>query len=237
MKKLLVLALAICLMIPVFSTAEDAPAGDIPVEVTSDLTILRQNVMVTESWLGKNVFLLGEVRNDGESPVYLSYDGCNMVVLDADGNQIGDAGFFGPSTYPNVIGPGETAFLHISVSVDGEPASAVLTLAVSESWSNGPQRVDAAGEYFPPEGYSANGIIRVTVANTGDAAIVEPYAAAALTDADGNIIGIGYTSVYDAEIPAGSSLVLKLSVDEAILAWWAAKGVEPAGVETIVWVK
>lgn len=186
-------------------------------------------------------YVFAQLQNTGDTDVY--FEQAQMTISDALGNTRAEKTAF--TCYPNVIAPGERAFVFAySVVEDAEDTADLsayrLEVSGSESIEEPPvvltvieaayaQEADLFGEAV----YK----IYVTAKNETDEAVFTPSVAFGLYDEAGELIYVDAMTQFDMGVPAGQSFIMTFTIDDAFKAAWDAQGVTPSRVEAIAIVQ
>lgn len=226
MKKMLALALSLCLLL-----------SAVPALAAGQLTITQSTYTPAKPSSTLYAYVYAEVTNTGDAPI----NAVNGVyqVLGADGSVISDNKVY--KAYPAILGPGETGFIHEYVSIrDAEGPEAVPGYVLTmdgESTTNNPYT------YFPATGvveevpywFSTAYLVTVTITNNTDETLYEPAMSFGLYDANGKLLYADNQPLNGLGIPAGNSLEVLFAVDEFVDIWKANDTI-PVTVKALAWL-
>ncbi len=209
----------------------DAPAAaDDP-----ELTIVEDNFYVREKYdHSLEGIYLAKVQNNTDVPLYLSSG--TIVLKDADGGEAGKSEWL--NDYGSrCVDPGEVSFvsLRADVSDGASVADYEVTLSTpSQFWGK-----DVAVEVTGTELNLGNDYFKyalVTVTNSGEELLGGISVAAAIRDSEGKLIDIATKSLYNDQLPAGSSIIMWADIDSYAVDYCQANNLTISDMEAYAWV-
>lgn len=186
-------------------------------------------------------YVFAQLENTGDQDAYFEQGA--LKIMGKDGEVKAEKAVF--TCYPNVVAPGEKAYLFAYQSVKDaqsvdEISQYALEIAGSESFEERPAvlRVTDA-KYVQEEDLFGEPVYRiyVTAKNETDEALFTPSVAFGLYDHSGKLIYVDAMTQFDMGVPAGQSFIMTFSIDDSFKETWAAQGIEPAKVEAIAIVQ
>ena len=213
----------------------DTPATeDAPV-----LSVVEENFYVRESYFGMEGVYIAKVQNNTETTLIIN--GGQLVIKDADGNEIGRKEYLG-TCGSRYLDPGEVSFVSLLVDV-GEGLTvnayeAKVEAAVKGYMSKDTELQPGSAELRSKEGYSGTDwYTAVSVTNPGDAPTSGIGVIAVTRASDGKMINIAEKNLGMNELGAGSTLVFVDSVDSAAVKYCEANGLTLDTVEAYAWAE
>ncbi|MBQ8072514.1 MAG: hypothetical protein IJ231_01990 [Clostridia bacterium] len=204
-----------------------------------ELTIVEENFYVRDSYSGQQGVYIAKIQNQTEEPAYLSEG--SLTLQDADGNEIGRADYMG-ITGSCYLEPGEATFVSIIADVDeGVTASVSGHTARLQSSAITYQTPDisldvSAAELRKEEGYYVSYYTAATVTNTTDEPMSRISAVVAVRDADGKLVDLTSSGLYQNELAAGSTVTLIDSMDSRAQEYATGNGLTLDSVEAYAWI-
>ena len=194
-----------------------------------ELTVLRENFKVVESYNGYRGIYIAKVQNNTGSPFFIS--GGTMTMKDAEGNAVGEAKYLSQcgSKY---LEPGEISF--VSIEADVNEGATVADFEKTLSMSDRGYGTDVNLPVTDPEyklGMYDNYFLRATVTNDTEEARPNIAAVMVAEDAEGNLLLLCTASLYYYELGAGSTITLVNSVDSRTMKYFEENGITPVAVE------
>ena len=218
-------------------TAE--PAGEPVAEDAPTLTVLQENFYVRESYSTFGGWYFVQVQNNSEVPLILNKGSINLY--DADGNDIGNSAY--PySTGSRYLEPGETTFvsLYCKVAEGAEVASQNYELIAEPNGYYSPDKaIDVAGVNFNMDlesSYSSDSYYTITITNDSDEPLSNLNYIFGLKDADGNLLDVTASVLYNVELGAHSTITVRVGMAGETVNYCKANGITPASVEAYAWV-
>ena len=216
--------------------------ASVPAFAAGKLTASDPYVYLYDSYGSLNGYFYARVENTGDKDVYI--DSGWVELYDADGNAIVS------DTYISVpfeqLAPGEHTYVYNSyyesgISVDsvddvdfdinGKPSGYYKTVRYTVSDTQLVLNYKES-DYSTPSDY-----FYVTVTNDTDEIIWSVNVVVALLDADGNILYIDTSSVYNVGLLPGSSIVFSDYVSNGIKALYDQEGLVPVTVDAIAYTR
>ena len=186
-------------------------------------------------------YVFARLENIGEVDAY--FDRGTLSILDEAGKAEAERAIF--TCYPNVVKPGESAFLFAYQAVEGvksaqEISNHALEILDSEALEAPPVMLSVTDAVYAQEAdlfgepvYK----IYVTAKNETDKALFTPSVAFGLYDQNGTLIYVDAMTLFDMGVPAGQSFIMTFSIDDAFKAAWDAYGIAPQRVEALAMVQ
>lgn len=194
--------------------------------------------LFTDSYYG---YVFARLENTGTENAY--FDRGTLSILDAAGQQQAEKTIF--TCYPNVVAPGESAYLFAYESVDGvkstqEIGAHRLEILDSEALEAPPTMLCVTeARYVQEEDLFGEPVykIYVTVMNETDEALFTPSVVFGLYDQNDALMYVDAMTLFDMGVPAGQSFIMTFSIDDSFKAAWDAQGITPQRVEGIAMVQ
>ena len=208
--------------------ATEVPAGG------TDVDILAENFVVTESYSGYDGTYIAKVQNNTGSPLWLT--GGSLVVKDASGNLVGTREYLS-TCGSKYLEPGEIsiATMQVELEADGEYTYEKVIKAEAKSWS-GPDAAVTVTDPAYVEGKYDSKLLQATVTNDTEQNLPDVEIAFMLSDENGLPLALVTNTLYNTELCPNSSLVVKSNVYTKVAEYFAAKSIIPA-VEAFAWVE
>ncbi len=224
LKRIIVIALALSLACaPAFAAGK--------------LTVNQERMIALDSYGSVDVEVYAEVENTGDKPVEFS---AGLVELfDADGNTIDSTDYV--YCYPAVLAPGEKGYIYVSMYPENAATAAEVAdyvLTVTGKGSSGETKLlKAMGTYEPgvQDGYWTYNYMTAEITNETDAPTYDFYCVYALKDAEGQLLYTNYSSTYSIGIPAGGTVLMRVTLPDDTLAYFDANGLVPASADAIAY--
>ena len=221
-------------------TAAETPATGEGEPVTEDAALvvsrLSENFMVLEIYGSLKGYYYAKIQNNTQVPYFVN--GGSFVLLDAEGNEIGDAQKYPNSRGSRYLEPGEISFISFRVDIpEGveNPGYKVDIVAEADSYANKDYAVDVTGTEIGTDRYG-NTTMKVSVTNTSDAFLPGINTIIALEDAEGKVIWLREEALYNYELGPNSTIKLTGSIDSDALKYFEANGIVPTTVEAYAYV-
>ena len=181
---------------------------------------------------------LAKVQNDNADPIYISE--VSLILQDKDGNEVGKGEFLSNSG-SRYLEPGEATFLCITADVnDGaEVADHATNLTCSPiTYQTADLSMEVSdAQLRVEEGYSTNYYTAATVTNTTDAPLSRLNVVSAVRSADGKLLDLTTSGLYQNELAAGSTITLVDSLDSRAVTYCTENNLTPDQVEAFAWVE
>lgn len=210
------------------------PSADGP---APELTVVEDNFYVREGFSQPEGVYLAKVQNDNTDPIYISE--VSLILQDKDGNEIGKGEFLSNSG-SRYLEPGEATFLCITADVnDGaEVADHAANLTCSPiTYQTADLSMEVSdAQLRVEEGYSTNYYTAATVTNTTDAPLSRLNVVSAVRSADGKLLDLTTSGLYQNELAAGSTITLVDSLDSRAVTYCTENNLTPDQVEAFAWV-
>ena len=226
MKKLLALALALCLTLGCTSALA---AGKLTVNQEAYLA------MESYSFIG---YVFAEVENTGDKNI--EFANGLLEILTAEGDPMTSSDLY--TMYPGVLAPGEKGYVYKSVYVDDaesldDIADHMLTLTGKSAQEEATPRLDSSAVYAlgtdvwgDPEH-----AITVTITNNTQETVYDCQVVYGLYDEEGKLLCVECESAYNIGIPAGQTIEYRFTIDDDIAAAWTAQGLTPVTAQSIAY--
>ncbi len=229
MKKLvaLLLVLAVLVSMPLASLA----AGK--------ATITDEQLITTMGYSSVVYYYYAEVTNTGDKAVEI--DKGILEMFDKDGELITSENVY--NTYPQVLEPGQKAYIcdygyldDVAAPEDVDDFAFNLTAATSKS--SAPLYLTVSEVTCQIEKYSSYSdyyAVTAIIENNSEETVRDIYVVFAGRDAEGKLMYVEYTHLYDIGLLPGSKIEVKLWPDEESI--WTANNSAPATIEAIAFGK
>ena len=184
-----------------------------------------------------NVFV--QVKNTGDAAV--SLDKANIYLYDANSTVLDDDTTY--SMYPPVLQPGEVGYIYNWMyNVDATLANAISSYSINISNETDPRYVDQvlhvghSAEYAEVEQYSyTEHVLTFTITNDTTSTVWDLNLVAVVRSAEGKILDIQSTTVYNVGLPQGSSVMYEMDLGSSNLTAWKTAGHTVGSIETYVY--
>lgn len=194
--------------------------------------------LFTDTFYG---YVFAELENTGDTDAY--FDKATLTIADGAGKTLSEKTAF--TCYPNVIAPGERAYLFAYSAVEGvkstdEIAAHQLAVESSESIEEPPVVLTVTETVYAQEADLFGEPVYkmyVTVKNETDEAVFTPSVALGIYDTAGKLLYVDAMTQFEMGVPAGQSFIMTFTIDDAFKAAWDAQGVSPERVEAIAMVQ
>lgn len=227
MRKILVFALCLLMMLSSFAMAEGA------------ITVSQEVFKVVETSYGSTYgYLFAKIENTGDAPI--SVGSGTLAVFDAAGTILETSDYVSCYPYNAVLQPGEYVYVDNTVYFDDG-----VTVDTVGEYQFAAKPYDYEGYTyvkFPCEAVLALGeseydsnYVDVTFTNTTDAILYDFDVLTAMFDADGNIVNVDYTWESSVGVHPGSTVTIKVWQDSTVIDDLKAKGITPASVDAMVY--
>ena len=226
MKKLLAAVLMVCC---VFAFSSSAFAG-------AKLTVTQKKLITFEGdWDG---YFFAKVENTGDEPTYVDYGG-KLVGFDAEDNIILTENYV--LTYPSriLLRPGEYAYLReyileteLKTSTVADYKFTIKTQTRGDDYDKIPS--EAVIDYNG--GGTYKNYVYVTLTNTTDTIMNGYTITVAIFDQNGDLIFVDGDSFSTLGIHPGSTVTLRMSIDNDLAEYYDRNSITPTTVESIVYV-
>ncbi len=227
MKKIVSLLLALCLTL--CCTAALA-AGK--------LEVTQEAYYAVESYSSYIGYLFAEVTNTGDSNV--EFGSGVMEILSESGDVTDTDEIY--SCYPSVLAPGQKGYIVNHTYTDATQLSDIadhtLTVVGKTSKEETAAQLDvteAKAEKYEQWDTTYYRIV-VTITNNTEETVYDANVVAGVCDADGNLLYVGTDTLYNLGIPAGSTMEVRIDMDNDMVEKWLADGTEPAAAEAVCFV-
>ncbi|MBR4080440.1 MAG: FxLYD domain-containing protein [Clostridia bacterium] len=229
MKKLLSLVLALCLMLGCTSALA---AGKLVVNQETYTPI----ELYSDSYYA---YIFVEVTNAGDKNV--EFGSGILEVLNADGDAVESFDLY--TAYPEVLAPGDVGYISYYRGVDDAKSvedipDYLLTVSGKSSKDEAPLRLTATGvveevPYWNETQYQ----VTLTITNDTDKTIYDATVPYAIYDASGKLLYADYTTLWNIGLPAGSTIEMRQTINDAFLKLWKANNTIPTTVTTFAYVE
>ena len=203
-----------------------------------EVTVLEDNFYVRKSW-GDQLegYYIAKVQNQNNVPLNIN-DGA-IVLMDADGNEVGKADYMSRSG-SRYLEPGEISYVSLRADAEGgTPVAYEASIQGTGSIYGTDEQLEAANpELRKVENYGwANYYVGATNTNTGDAPMSQVNAVIAIRDTNGKLIDLVQAGLYQNELAAGSTITLLDSVDSTTIDYCTENGTDLGEVEAFAWME
>ena len=186
-----------------------------------------------------NVFI--QVKNTGDAAV--SLDKANIYLYDANSTVLSDDTTY--SMYPPVLQPGEVGYIYDWMyNVEGSVANAISSYSINitnetdERYIDKIQHISHTATYEQRPYYSSmEPVVTFTVTNDTAETVWEMRLIAVVRSAEGKILDVQTSTVYNTGLPTGSTLLYEMDLGSSNLTEWTTAGHTVGSVETFVYVE
>jgi len=219
-------------------SAPAEPQGEMSLNTTSDLTILRENLNVIDSYGSLQAVYIAEVQNDTDAPVFIT--GGQMTLVDPEGKDLENTEWM-YNTGSTYLEPGEKSIVSFNIypEMEGEIAGCRVEIQSGEDQYNSKDvQMEVADAVFAakdPEDSWGEDTMRVTISNPLEENLKQVSIAVVLEDSNGYLITVDAQGLYNVELTPGSSVVIVNTVYSYITDWCTANGITPAKVTAYAW--
>ncbi len=204
-------------------------------EPAAELTILKENFTVMESYSGFRGTYIAKVQNNTEAPLFIT--GGSLTVKDADGNNAGEATYLSTSG-SKYLEPGEISFVSMQadLAADGTYTFEAAVKAETKSYYGTDRMLPVSQPETETDKYG-NFFIKATVTNDTEAPLAGIEVVYALEDAEGNLLDLSTESLYRHLLGAGSQLTMVTSMSSKVQEYLQAKDIAVASVEVFAYAE
>ncbi|MBN1777906.1 MAG: hypothetical protein JW811_07260 [Clostridiales bacterium] len=219
-KKVLLIVLALSLI-----SASALAAGK--------LTVIQEHMIASDSYGSVEVKVFAEVENTGDRPV--EYSAGTVEIFDADGNTV--AATNRVYCYPYVLAPGEKGYAFNTLYPENISAAEIAdyslnVMGISSTKEAKLLPVTATFEIVQEGNWKYYYMVAEITNETSDI-VYYPYCVFALKDADGQLLYVDYTSYSAIGIPPGNTIIIRYSVPDNIITYYADHGLVPSTADAI----
>lgn len=234
MKRILALALALMLVLPVIALSEEAAWPE------DKLKLLEENLIVFSSYGNTTAYYTAIVENLSSEMIY--FTNAYVYCYDAEGKQLGEGGYI--LLHPGVIMPGEKGYLYSMTDTLGEGEISVAShklVVDAQETSYGEDNViplpsEASYKVVERAGTGeTEGQFVVTISNDKEEPVFHLNSLLILRDEAGKLVYMDSVTQSLAGIPAGGKALLRDTLDQEILAALQKDEREPKAVECFSW--
>ncbi len=203
------------------------------------LEVTQETYVAVESYGSCTGYLYAEITNTGNSNA--EFDSGVLEVLSENGDVTDTSAIY--SAYPNVLAPGEKAYLVERIyAEDGVQLSEIadhsLSVLGKTSKDEAAAHLDASAVVEAYEGWDGTDYrIILTVTNSTDKTVYDALLVVGVYDQDGTLLYADDDVIYRVGIPAGGTLEYRLDVNTDIVACWKANSIQPISAEVICYVE
>ncbi len=232
MKKRLIALFAAVLMVAMLVPAALA-AGQ--------MTLEKEAFLVLPSY-GTTVYgyYFAEIQNTGDTALKLQ--DAVLILKGKEGDELKKREWF--NSYPQVINPGESAYISVYDYLDTEEAKDEITSysfdikGSTKSYLKTTRYATADAAYQLEQGsYSNRAYVTAVIKNETGAPCYNPSAVVVLRDAESELLYVDSTTLYGAGIPAGGEILVRVEVNSTIVDHFVDQGIEPASVEVLAYTE
>jgi len=224
MKKLLALCLALVLCM---SVTTSFAAGK--------LNIVQENFHTVENYTTYS-YAYAKVENSGDKAIKVNagvleiYDEAGDVLTSVDYLQ----------AYAEYLQPGEYTYVKMYDDIENgsnKPTDYMLTLTGKSDSSVMSKRLPCVSEFKldVDTGYWSTNYLYATITNDTTEPIYDVSVAIALLDAEGNILHIDDSTLYECAIMPGSSVTVRKEIYSQYMEYFKANGLVPASTDAIAY--
>lgn len=207
------------------------------VSAEAEITVIDKILITTEGdWTGD---FFAKVENTGDSGAYLEYGG-KLVAFSDDDEIIISHDYVG--SYPTrlYLESGEYGYIKCAIYEDALETSTVADYRFSIKTSNYGDTYaklpsEASIEYVG--GKSDDNYLCVTFTNESSEMLYDFYITAALYDQNGGLIFVGGDSYSAVGIHPGSTITVKLYIDDDDVAYFERNKLVPTSADSIVYIE
>lgn len=226
MKKIVSMILAVCLCL---SLTGAFAAGK--------LNIVQENFHAITSYTTYG-YAYAKVENSGDKPIKVNAG--VLEIYDEAGDVITSTDYM--SAHADYLQPGEYTYVKLYSEIEeGQTADDYsLTLTGKSDNENICLRLPCTTDMKlnEEEGWWTRNYIYATVTNNTDEPLYDIEVVLALLDAEGNILHIESDNLYNERaLTPGSSMIIRKDIYSDTMDYFAAKGLVPASVDAIAFVK
>ena len=205
------------------------------------VTVTNENMYAVESYGSYYAYVFARVENTGDKPVEVKdtlieyfdkkgdpIDSTDWANISCKYLQPGEHGFL---CYSNIIQNVESVsdIADFSLTVTGKSSTEYTTLVLPTESRYSPN--EKRNEWF------SNNYMYATVTNNTDQIVYSIKCVYVLTDANGEILYIDSSDLYDnTGVLPGSSIVMRMDVDSSFIDYMTANNLVPTSIETIAFV-
>lgn len=183
-------------------------------------------------------YLYAKLENTGNKPIQINT--AFLEVYDAEGASIADTSNY--SSWAKYLAPGDYTYIKMTIKLDEGLKEKVddysLSIVGKSADDKKTVRLSSAGEYVQDaqDDNKTSAYMYCTLKNDTEAPLSEYYVCFALQDEEGNILYINsFNSTGNLEVMPGSSIRVRVPVEDAFAAYIAEKGIVPAKVDVIAY--
>jgi hypothetical protein len=208
-----------------------------PALAAGDLTVNMDNMLAYDSYGYATVEVYAEIENTGDRDIEFSSG--VVELFDADGNTVASTDYL--YSYPPVLAPGDKGYASAVLYMEeGIAAADIADYSITVLGKNATTQViryESEGTYLADveEQYWTYDYVVAEIKNETDDPAYNFYCAYVIKDEAGDVLHFTYTSAYDVGIPAGGSILMRLTVPDYVIERFAEQGVSPATVETFAY--
>lgn len=202
-------------------------------EPAAELTILKENFTVMESYSGFRGTYIAKVQNNTEAPLFIT--GGSLTVKDADGNNAGEATYLSTSG-SKYLEPGEISFVSMQadLAADGTYTFEAAVKAETKSYYGTDRMLPVSQPETETDKYD-NYFIKATVTNNTEAPLAGITVLYVLEDAEGNLLDLSTESLYRHLLGAGSEITMVTSMSSKVQEYLQSKEIGVASVEVFAY--
>lgn len=232
MKKRLIALFAAVLMVAMLVPAALA-AGQ--------MTLEKEAFLVLPSY-GTTVYgyYFAEIQNTGDAALKLQ--DAVLILKGKEGDELKKREWF--SSYPQVINPGESAYISVYDYLDTEEAKDEITSysfdikgSTQPSMKTTMYTVEDAAYQLEQGDYSNSAYVTALIKNETDVPCYNINAVIVLRDAEGELLFVDSTTLYGAGIPAGGEILVRREIDSSIVDHFVDQAIKPASVEVLAYTE
>lgn len=228
MKKItVVLALVLALLVSMAGVASAA----------GKLTVVEETFVVLPYGNYHAGYVYAELENTGDKPV--EYSGGLLELYDADGNSVESDNPY--RCYPNVVNPGEKAYLYAGRGVEEATdksfiADHLLTVTGKGSKDATITRYPATAQLTEVDSGYWKYIYEVATVKNDTEAVCEEFTAVFVArDAEGKLLHVQSCEPNYVGILPGSTIEIKKAMDRDIMDYFAQNNISIASIDVIVY--
>ncbi len=220
MKKLVVFLALLCL-IPSFAFAE------------GELTVTQKNLIVFDD--DDTGWFYARVENTGDEPIYS--DSGSLVLFTPDDEILLTESYVRTSPSYMLLNPGEYAyvssFLWDSALEDNEVGDVKFSIGEDDDGYEY-ETIPSEAEMDLEGVDSYENYINVTFTNSTDEILYDFAICVAMTDTNGDLVFVDSDSTSTIGLHPGSSMTIKVYVDNDLMTYYDAHGITPAAVDSYI---
>ena len=216
-----------------------AVVSSVPAQAAGKLSVTQENFHVIDNY-GLTGYAYAKVENIGDKPITVNAG--LLEILDKEGDAITSVDYMNP--LPSVLQPGEYGYAYFRTDISGVESADdvddyILTISGKSEIEKEVNRLPAEGSFAldVSEGYWTSDFMYATVTNNTDEILYNVQVVLSLLDAEGNILLVEDSSLYNTGIAPGSTVVVREEIYSSTMDYFDANGLTPAQVDVIAYTE